>query len=111
MRPTPILLAAFLAGGALAVATSAAAQPVAERAPRAASGTGVVTEIDAKEATVTLKHDPIPKLGWPSMTMPFRVTPPSLLNGLKVGDRIEFDTNEGHGLPEITAIRKPAGNP
>jgi Cu(I)/Ag(I) efflux system protein CusF len=69
-------------------------------------GVGVITEIDAKEATVTLKHEPIPALGWPSMTMPFRANPPSLLDGLKVGQKIAFDANEGHGLPEITAIRK-----
>ncbi len=99
-----LALAAFLA---LAPAAYAAAQPAppAERAPRTAQGTGVITEIDAKEAMLTLKHDPIPALGWPTMTMPFRVVPPELLKGLKVGQKIGFDTNEGHGLPEITAIR------
>ncbi len=94
------LLASLAAPGPLA------AQPAAERAPRAAKGTGVITEIDAKDAMLTLKHEPIPALGWPAMVMPFRVTPPSLLDGLKVGQKIDFDTNEGHGLPEITAIRK-----
>jgi len=99
----PAALAALLLFAAPPIV---AAQPAAERPPRAATGTGVVTEIDARQAMVTLKHDPIPALGWPSMTMPFRVTPPTLLDGLKVGQKIEFDTNEGHGLPEITAIRK-----
>jgi len=107
MKTSSLALAAILMCGASAVATAATAQPPAH-APRAAKGVGVVTEIDAKDATVTLKHEPIPALGWPSMTMPFRVTPPSLLDGLKVGQKIEFDTNEGNGLPEITAIRKPA---
>ena len=102
------LTAALLAVSALAaVSAPAAAQDAATRAPRAATGTGVITEIDTKEATLTVKHEPIPSLGWPSMTMPFRANPPSLLNGLKVGQKIDFDTNEGHGLPEITAIRKP----
>ena len=41
------------------------------------------------------------------MTMPFRANPPSLLNGLKVGQKIGFDTREAGALPEITAIRKP----
>jgi len=102
-----ILMLGGLMLGGLAPSGAAAAQPAAERPPRSATGTGVVTEIDAKQAMLTLKHDPIPALGWPSMTMPFRVVPPSLLDGLKVGQKIEFDTNEGHGLPEITAIRKP----
>jgi Cu(I)/Ag(I) efflux system protein CusF len=103
-------LAALAATLALIPAAQAAAQspsaPAAERAPRTAQGTGVITEIDAKEQSITLKHDPIPALGWPTMTMPFRVTSPDLLKGLKVGQKIGFDTNEGHGLPEITAIRK-----
>jgi Cu(I)/Ag(I) efflux system protein CusF len=93
-----------LAAGAAAV--QAQPQPsAAERAPRAARGTGVVVGVDPKQATVTLKHEPIPALGWPSMTMDFRANPPSLLAGLKVGEKIDFDTNEGHGLPEITAVR------
>jgi Cu(I)/Ag(I) efflux system protein CusF len=105
MTPRALTLAALLA---IVPVAQAAAQdpPAAERAPRAAKGTGVITEIDPKDATITLKHDPIPALGWPTMTMPFRANPPSLLQGLKVGQKIEFDTNEGHGLPEITAIRK-----
>jgi Cu/Ag efflux protein CusF len=93
-----------LAAGSAAVQAQPQA-PAAQRAPRAATGTGVITEIDPKDATITLKHDPIPSLGWPTMTMPFRANPASLLAGLRVGQKVEFDTNEGHGLPEITAIR------
>jgi Cu(I)/Ag(I) efflux system protein CusF len=82
-------------------------QPPAPAPARMAKGVGVITEINPSDATLTLKHEPIPALGWPSMTMPFRANPPTLLKGLKVGQKIAFDTNEGHGLPEITAIRKP----
>ena len=98
-----------LAGGAAAAAPAAPGDPATAQPPahRSAKGVGVVTEIDAKEAVVTLKHQPIPALGWPSMTMPFHANPPSLLNGLKVGDKVAFDTRETDGLPEITAIRKP----
>ena len=112
----PLSAAALCLGLALAAAGQAYAvqvaagqatdAPGATRAPRNAQGVGVVTEIDAKEGMVTVKHEPIPALGWPSMTMPFKVTPPSLLQGLKVGQKIAFDTNEGNGLPLITAIRK-----
>ena len=101
-----LALAAFLAVAPAAACAAAPDQAPAERAPRTAKGTGVITEIDAGQAMLTLKHDPIPALGWPTMTMPFRVVPPELLKGLKVGQKIGFDTNEGHGLPEITAIRK-----
>jgi Cu(I)/Ag(I) efflux system periplasmic protein CusF len=102
--------ALVLAGGAMAAAPAAPGDPPAATQPpahRSAKGVGVVTEIDAKEAVVTLKHQPIPALGWPSMTMPFHANPASLLNGLKVGDKVAFDTREADGLPEITAIRKP----
>jgi len=96
-----------LAGGAASAAPGDPAATAQPPAHRSAKGVGVVTEIDAKEAVVTLKHQPIPALGWPSMTMPFHANPPSLLNGLKVGQKIAFDTKEADGLPEITAIRKP----
>lgn len=92
----------------LAAAAAPDAAPPAAAAPghRTAKGVGVVTEIDASQAMITLKHEPIPALGWPTMVMPFRLTPPSLLAGLKVGQTVAFETREAEGLPEITAIRK-----
>ena len=70
-------------------------------------GTGVITEIYVKAGAITIKHQPIAALGWPAMTMSFKATPPSVLKGLKVGQKIGFDANQGSGLPEITAVRKP----
>lgn len=95
-----------LAGAAQALSQPADPAPAAQRAPRSAQGVGVVTEIDPSEHTVTLKHEPIKALGWPAMTMSFRVEPASLLTGLKVGQKIGFDTTEDGALPQITAIRK-----
>jgi len=74
---------------------------------RTGKGKGVVVAIDRDAGTVTLKHQPIASLGWPAMTMDFKATPPTLLSGLKVGQKIAFDANEGDGAPLITAIRKP----
>lgn len=99
---------------ALALAGAAQAQqgkpadpaPAAQPAPRSAQGVGVVTEIDASQHTVTLKHEPIKSLGWPAMTMSFRLASDSLLKDLKVGQKIGFDTTEDGALPQITAIRK-----
>jgi Cu(I)/Ag(I) efflux system protein CusF len=76
-------------------------------AAKIGKGTGVITEIDAKAGTLTVKHQPIASLGWPAMTMGFKAKPASLLKDLKVGQKIGFDANQGSGLPEITAIRKP----
>ena len=109
MSPRPavilaLLLAASAAPTAFAQTPEAAAHPPTGRS---AKGVGVVTEINASESVVTLKHEPIPALGWPTMTMPFHLASPDLLKGLKVGQKIAFDTREAEGLPEITAIRKP----
>jgi Cu(I)/Ag(I) efflux system periplasmic protein CusF len=96
-----------------AAAAQPAAQPMADMKGMSASatktgkGTGVITEIDAKAGTLTIKHQPIVSLGWPAMTMGFKAKPAALLKGLKVGQKIGFDANQGSGLPEVTAIRKP----
>ncbi len=104
----PLVLALILATVAPAAAAAGQASAATSAlAHRSARGVGVVTEINAAEAVVTLKHEPIPALGWPSMTMPFHLASPALLTGLKVGQKIAFDTKEAEGLPEITAIRKP----
>lgn len=110
MMLRPLILALVLALGAAPMAVAAQAPDAASAKPpsgRSAKGVGVVTEIDASESVVTLKHEPIPALGWPTMTMPFHLASPDLLKGLKVGQKIAFDTTEAEGLPEITAIRKP----
>ena len=103
---------------ALASGAAAAAQPAAKPmgdmkgmsapapATKTGQGVGVVTEIDPKSNTVTIKHEPIKSLGWPAMTMGFHATSPSLLKGLKAGDRVAFSANQGSGLPEVTAIKK-----
>lgn len=93
----------------LAAALLIAAIPAAAMAEppsgRTAQGTGVVAAVDAKASTVTLKHDPIPTLGWPSMTMDFRAAP-ELVAKMKVGQKVAFDVKEtSGGVPEITALR------
>jgi Cu(I)/Ag(I) efflux system protein CusF len=115
MRAHLLALATILT---LTTAEAATAQPAAKpmadmpgmpmpaSATKTGKGTGVITEIDAKGGTVTLKHQAIASLGWPAMTMGFKAKPVSLLKGLKVGQKIGFDANQGSGLPEITAIRK-----
>ena len=54
-------------------------------------GTGKVVEIDLKSNNVTLAHEPIPELGWPSMTMSFDVKNAEQLKTLKPGDQVEFE--------------------
>ncbi len=55
-----------------------------------ATSRGMVESIDAANGLVTIRHQPIPELSWPAMTMTFKVTPPSMLRGLQRGSRVEF---------------------
>ncbi|WP_372783366.1 copper-binding protein [Phenylobacterium sp.] len=116
MRTHILTLAAILTLGAAHAATAAPDPAMADMkgmampasATKTGKGVGVITEIDAKAGALTIKHGPIPSLGWPAMTMGFHVKSPAMLKGLKVGQKIGFDANQGSGLPEITAIRTPS---
>ncbi len=55
------------------------------------TGRGVVTDIDAKDARVELKHEPIPSMKWGAMQMGFVVSDRTLLEGVKKGDAVEFE--------------------
>jgi membrane fusion protein, copper/silver efflux system len=54
-------------------------------------GSGKVVDVDVKSNHITLNHDPIEALGWPSMTMGFKVKDSKQLSKLKAGDEVEFD--------------------
>lgn len=54
-------------------------------------GHGKVMAIDTKSGKVTLEHEPISELGWPSMTMGFSVNDTQSLTKLKVGDTVQFE--------------------
>ncbi len=95
-----------LAALALSTAAAAAAQDHAGHgrlaaASAAVTGAGVVKKIDAKAGTVTIDHGPIKALNWGAMTMPFKVSDASLLNGLKVGAKVSFQLKD----QKIVAIK------
>lgn len=54
------------------------------------SATGRVISVDHAEGRVTVSHGPMPELGWPAMTMPFRLADPQLAHTLEAGDVIRF---------------------
>ena len=66
-------------------------------------GTGVVKAGDARAGALVIAHDPIPALGWPAMTMPFKVTDPKLLGQAVVGKKVQF-TLVGGNEPRISAL-------
>jgi membrane fusion protein, copper/silver efflux system len=81
-------------------------QASAPAAPGGAYKTrGKVEAIQADE--VTLSHEPIPALKWPSMTMAFKAPPGGMPKDIEVGDSVEFEFRQGGGGPfEISAIAK-----
>jgi Cu/Ag efflux protein CusF len=91
---------------ALAIATPIYAEPVTPPAAQApAMSEGVVRKIDVANGKVTLKHGPIANLDMPGMTMVFRVQPPELMTGLKVGDTVKFHAESINGAFTVTAIQ------
>ena len=72
--------------------------------PQTAEGEGTVTAIDAQAGTVTLNHGPIASLGWPAMTMTFRVHSAAVLQGVSVGQRVHFELMNDNGRPMVTEI-------
>lgn len=75
-------------------------------AEKTGHATGVITAVDSKAKTVTIKHGPIPAVGWPAMTMTFTATPSAPLSGLKIGDKVKFSVRIAGGKNQVTAISK-----
>ena len=67
--------------------------PVAAAAATAALTEGEVRKVDKGAGKVTIKHGPMPKLDMPPMTMAYRVKDKAMLDGLKPGDKIQFDVD------------------
>jgi Cu/Ag efflux protein CusF len=51
---------------------------------------GKVNSVDATNRMVNLTHQPIRALGWPSMTMDFKVAPSVDLGALTPGEAVTF---------------------
>jgi membrane fusion protein, copper/silver efflux system len=57
--------------------------------------------------TITFSHEPVPAIGWPAMTMTFKLGAPNLAKGMKVGDRAAFGFEQKPDGPVVRSI-KPA---
>jgi Cu/Ag efflux protein CusF len=79
--------------------------PTTPVAQASAMSDGVVRKIDAANGKLTLRHGPIANLEMPPMTMVFRVQPPELMSGLKVGDTVKFHAESIDGAYTVTAIQ------
>lgn len=66
---------------------------------------GEVIAIDKDASKVKLKHEAVPELKWPAMTMFFPVADKSQLDTLKVGDQVEFEFAKTTSGPVINQIK------
>ena len=68
-------------------------------------GTGIVTNVDRAGGKVTLKHDPIKSLNWPTMTMAFSVKDKAMLDKVKQGAKVDFSFTQSGKDYVITEIK------
>ena len=68
-------------------------------------GVGVVKKVDSSTQIVTLAHDPVKSLGWPAMTMGFKVKDKKLMDRLNVDKKVEFDFVQDGNAYVVTAVK------
>lgn len=86
------------------------ARPLATGAGTPTTAPGALHEtrgrIEALSAeSITLSHEPVPAVGWPAMTMTFKLEPAALAKGLKVGDQVAFGFEQ---RPDGAVVRRIA---
>ncbi|WP_114946374.1 copper-binding protein [Microvirga calopogonii] len=90
------------------VQATAPVQPAPQ--PEAASQlpvvSGTVEKVDADAGKVTIDHGPIPNLNMDAMTMVFRAQDPSILKGVKTGDKVRFQADRVNGQISVVRIQK-----
>ncbi|MBP2159021.1 MULTISPECIES: efflux RND transporter periplasmic adaptor subunit [Asticcacaulis] len=62
-----------------------------------------------KGDSITLSHEPVPAIGWPAMTMTFRLKSANLARGMKTGDRVTFGFAQTADGPVIEKLQPMGG--
>jgi Cu/Ag efflux protein CusF len=65
---------------------------------------GEIRKIDKSQGKLTIRHAPMTHLGMPAMTMVFRVQDPALLDQVKVGDAVRFQSERVNGGFTVTRL-------
>jgi Cu/Ag efflux protein CusF len=92
-------------GKKLATRDSEPEGPAAAVQTKTYPGVGIVKDLDPKLPMIEIDHEDIRGL-MPAMQMQFHVKDKALLDGLAVGDRIEFTVENGVGGLRIVALHK-----
>ena len=83
------------------VAATAAIKPAGDAAPLS---DGEVRKIDKDTKKITLKHGELKNLDMPAMTMVFQVKDSTLLDKVKVGDKVKFKAEKASSGFAVTEI-------
>ena len=78
--------------------------PSAQPSGQVHSGNGDITELSGE--SVTISHGPVESIGWPAMTMTFRVPSADMLQGLNVGDPVDFQFQQAGEQYVLTSITR-----
>ena len=65
---------------------------------------GEVRKVDKDARKITIRHEPLQNLDMPAMTMVFQVADPSMLEKVKVGDKVKFQAEKVGGAFTVTKI-------
>jgi Cu(I)/Ag(I) efflux system periplasmic protein CusF len=98
MRKTTLMLASCITITAVAFLQTAIAQSTMVE--------GEVTKIDASAEKITIRHGPIKNLDMEAMSMIFRVQDPTMLKGVKVGDKVKFEADRVNGQITVTKMQR-----
>ena len=82
-----------------------AAPACLEAAEATHKAVGLVKKVDPKAGTVTLAHEPVKSMKWPSMTMAFQVKDKTVLEKLSEGKKVEFEFEQRGKDYVITSVR------
>lgn len=84
------------------IGATAAAPPPPKSQPALYEARGRIEALTAD--SVTLSHEPVPAIGWPAMTMNFKLGAPVLGKGFKVGDRVAFGFEQQPSGPVVRRL-------
>ncbi|NNB13391.1 MULTISPECIES: efflux RND transporter periplasmic adaptor subunit [Pseudomonas] len=91
------------------VASSEEQSPPSAAASSFHEADGQIVEINDKE--VTLAHGPFKTLGMPGMTMTFPLANPSLMQGLKAGDKVRIAVSQSDDGLRVERLDKSGSQP
>lgn len=65
---------------------------------------GEIKKVDKEGGKLTIKHGELKNLNMAAMTMVFRVQDPTMLDKVKVGDKVRFTADKMNGNTTVTHI-------